>query len=120
MAEITVNISEAKKAWTYLVKPHDEPGPICRLEATANRLNNPYAETKIGIVNEFEIFKIGNQWYGPIQVIQPSEQDFEAQKKIDEVNKLKQDSKAAIQKALELGLTQEEISLIIKSNVFFV
>ena len=82
------------------------PGSICSTKATAIRL----AERK-GVqgsnadVNPCELFRINNQWYGPVFIKQPSPEDVVAQAKIDE-------RAAIVQIALEAGLSEEEIQIL--------
>lgn len=82
------------------------PLHVCDKEATAIRLAH-----KAGVmgsdaeVRQVSLVKAGGAWYGPVQIKQSTKEDDRAQKLMDE-------RRAAIARARELGLSDEDIRLL--------
>jgi len=82
------------------------PLHVCDKEATATRLAR-----KAGVmgsdaeVKPVNLVKVGGAWYGPVHIKQSTKEDDCAQKLLD-------DRRAAIVRARELGLSDEDLRLL--------
>lgn len=82
------------------------PKHVCKLKETATRLGKgKYVQGSNCPIEETLIFKIDGETYGPINLILPTEEDEEEYKK----NLRKQN---ALKKAIEAGLSEEEIEAL--------
>jgi hypothetical protein len=84
-----------------------EPRLLCKTWATANRLSKSIV-VKPTTISEIKAVRIGTEWYVPAgyaNVYFPNEEDEKEQIVLDSV-------KVAIDRALSLGMTAEEIELI--------
>lgn len=88
---------------------------LCECEATAIRkahrnyiqgLNSPIKKITV----EFDLEKGG--WIGPINIIKPSPDDIEKQKKIDYINELKRKYMEVVEKAKDAGLSEEDVKIL--------
>ena len=86
---------------------YDVPIAVCEAEATARRLaKGRYVQGGNGPVRKSEMVKIEGKWYAPgaaVNIITPTREDDAEQRKIDA-------KKAAIQRAKDAGLTDDEIA----------
>ena len=86
---------------------------LCELEATAIRLGKgEWIQGANCPVHEVDLFLHESVWYGPVSIEAPSTTDFNAEKILIEKRKLQQKRDAVLVKAAELGLSEEEISLL--------
>ena len=87
------------------------PMAICEEKATAIRLGRRnYVQGSNCTITKETIFRIakkpyGSRWYGPARLIFPTAEDTKIQKRIDKAEK-------AVKKAIECGLTEEEIKAL--------
>lgn len=87
------------RGWQY-------PLHVCDKEATAIRLAHKAgvmgSDAEVKAVN---LVRAGGAWYGPVQIKQATKEDDHAQKLMDE-------RRAAVARARELGLSDEDIRLL--------
>lgn len=85
---------------------HQFPLHVCDKEATAIRLAH-----KAGVmgsdaeVKSVSLVKADGAWYGPVSIKQPTVEDNRAQKLMD-------DRRAAVSRARQLGLSDDDIRLL--------
>lgn len=88
---------------------HDVPIAVCAVEETAKRLGRKrYVQGSDGPVRKMELVKIDGQWYAPgpcYNIVEPTSDDIAAQTAIDA-------KRAALEKAKEAGLTDEDIKAL--------
>ncbi len=85
---------------------HEYPLYVCETEATALRLaRKAYVQGCDAPVRKERILSIDGTLYGPIRLVRSTKEDDAAQKEMDARN-------AAIKKARDLGMTEEEIRAI--------
>lgn len=91
---------------------------LCELEATARRVGKkgyvqggdcPIEQTKLVRIEKDG--RLGS-WLGPVDVMQPTADDKKLQARLDEVTEQKRAKEAAIEKAKELGLSDEELEAL--------
>lgn len=84
----------------------DIPIAVCASEATAIRLaRKAYVQGSDGPVRKFTLFTKSGYWYGPVNVIRPTDEDKMAQDRIDRI-------RAAAEKARVAGLSNEDIQAL--------
>lgn len=83
---------------------------VCEKESTARRLAK-----KAGIqgsdasVSLGKAYYIGNKWYFERLLTQPTKEDLLEEQRLEEINRKQKEKNEILEKALSLGLTQEEI-----------
>ena len=93
---------------------------FCEKQATARRKAAGIdVQGSDGIISEITVYKPEkedikwrNWWYGPVSIELPSKVDLKEQQKIDEYNLRLSVAKKALERAKELGLTDEEINAL--------
>lgn len=92
---------------------HTSQGPkYCEKESTAKRLaDNPSEIWKVSGI------RIDQDCYINVLMIQPSEDDMKAEAQIDAEKKAVEKMQAATAKAAQLGLSDDEINLIVKDRM---
>lgn len=86
---------------------------LCEKRSTAKRLaKKNYVQGTDSRVTEQKLFKSGYTWYGPVRIIQPSQDDLIDEKLLEAEEKAKQAKAAAIEKAKSLGLTEDDIKAL--------
>lgn len=87
----------------------DMPIAVCWLKSTAIRLSKKkYVQGSDGPVRPIEAIEVNGKWYVPmagVNVIDPSPADVADQERMDK-------KEAAIKKAIELGLTPEDLKFL--------
>lgn len=85
---------------------HQYPIAVCKVNATALRMaEKAYVMGSDAPVEKVELLRVGGQLYGPVRVIEPTQEDVSQQAKADAMN-------AAIKKAIDAGVSKEEILAI--------
>lgn len=104
-----------KEVW-MLIDPdrRDEPFSDVNPRAVCGlfELRSTAEATALGLgleVVKVKVFRSGNYWYGPVNIIEPTAEDLRA-----EANRSKQE--AAVSRALELGLKDDELDLIAEAR----
>lgn len=105
--------SNPRKAWVVWInsdltegRGFEIPLAICEIEATARRLaKGASTQGSYGRVEMIPVHKNGRLWYGPVVLKAPSREDKQFQKQLDMAYE-------AHAKALEAGLTREEIAAL--------
>ena len=85
---------------------------VCKIEATALRMGKDQFKDRNGQfgnrdcpIREVDLFMFEGMVYGPVTVFSPTPEDTRHQEKMDTYRKV-------VEKAKEVGLTKEEISLL--------
>lgn len=104
------NLRHAFVAWTNTDLTEGRgwqiPLAVCETEATAIRLGKKGSIMGSDCaVTKVEVFRISGVWYGPIQLVRPSDEDKNEQSRIDA-------RRAAIEKAKAAGLSDEDIAAL--------
>lgn len=90
---------------------YDIPIAVCELEITAMKhARKMYVQGSNGPVKSMEVIKYNDKWYIPqsaVEIFKPTKEEIEAQKLLDE-------KRAIIKKMKELGVSQDEINLVMK------
>lgn len=82
------------------------PQHICKLRATAHRkASGAGVQGSDAEVRRVKLLKIGSDWYGPVHVHGPTAADEASEKQLIARQQL-------VDKALELGLTMEDINAL--------
>lgn len=86
----------------------------CEIEATAQRLaKKNYVQGSDSRYNKTKAFKINNTWHYPsTRLVPPNSEDQRKEKQLAEARILEEKKKAILDKAKNLGLSQEEINLL--------
>lgn len=86
-------------------RSYDFPGQCCEIEATAKRLGKGgYVQGCDCPIEKVDLYRINNRWYGPVRVIQPSNEDERSQKIIEAKRK-------ARERLIGAGFSEEDIRL---------
>jgi hypothetical protein len=86
---------------------------LCEKRATALRkAKRNYVMGTDSRVTEEKLFNSGSGWYGPVRVIEPSQEDLRAEEQLVAEQKAKDAKQAAIAKAKQLGLSDEDIKAL--------
>lgn len=86
---------------------------LCEKRATALRkAKKNYVMGSDSRVTEVKLFNSGSGWYGPVNVLDPSCEDLAAEIKLEAEMKAQQAKEAAIVKAKDLGLTEDDIKAL--------
>lgn len=86
---------------------------LCEKKSTALRkAKKNYVMGTDSRVTEEKLFQSGYQWYGPVNVIDPSREDLQVEAQLDAEAKAKAAKEAAIEKAKSLGLSDADIKAL--------
>lgn len=86
---------------------------LCEKRATALRkAKKNYVMGTDSRVTEVKLFNSGSGWYGPVNVLDPSQEDLRFEERFAAEQKAKSAKEAAIAKAKELGLTEADIKAL--------
>jgi hypothetical protein len=86
---------------------------LCEKRATALRkAKRNYVMGTDSRVTEEKLFNSGSGWYGPVRVIEPSQEDLRVEEQLVAEQKAKDAKQAAITKAKQLGLSDEDIKAL--------
>lgn len=86
---------------------------LCEKRATALRkAKRNYVMGTDSRVTEEKLFNSGSGWYGPVRVIEPSQEDLRVEEQLVAEQKAKDAKQAAIAKAKQLGLSDEDIKAL--------
>ena len=89
------------------------PLAVCDFESTARRLGaRRYVQGSDCPVEQSEIFLINNRWYGPINLVAPSNEDREVEAYLRAAEAALAAKMAVIEKAKALGLSEEDIAIL--------
>ena len=115
---------EEKNLWVLIVRPAQGVGKskyfICTNEFTAIRYSKDFndREAYCTDIEEEKAKKIDGKWYIPedMAVINyPTEEDIIEQRNTEKLQKNKVEKQKIFEKAISLGLTENELSLLITS-----
>jgi hypothetical protein len=118
--EMNVEVKKVKKAWAVSTntdcnegRGYDYTFAVCEAKATAiRRGKGTYIQGSNCPIHEVEVYLINNRWYIPMDPVSPTKEDS-AQELILQAEEVKrQKVKAALEKAKELGLSDEELALL--------
>jgi len=86
----------------------------CEIESTARRLaKKNYVQGTDSRVTEETIYYVGNRWYGPgPRIVQPTKEDLVAERHLEQERKARETKNNAIERARQLGMSEEEISAL--------
>ena len=88
---------------------HDYPLYVCEKESTARRLaKKRYVQGSDAPVSAISLVKVGSTWYGPVQIIAPTKED-------DRNDEVAAKKRAALKKARDAGLTDDDLSDLLRS-----
>jgi hypothetical protein len=86
---------------------------LCEKKATALRkAKKNYVMGTDSRVTEEKLFQSGYTWYGPVNVIDPSQEDLRVEEQLDAAYKAAEAKKTAIEKAKALGLSDADIKAL--------
>jgi cobalamin biosynthesis Mg chelatase CobN len=86
---------------------------LCEKKSTALRkAKKNYVMGTDSRVTEEKLFHSGYAWYGPVNVIDPSQEDLRVEAQLDAEAKAKAAKEAAIEKAKSLGLSDADIKAL--------
>ena len=86
---------------------------LCEKKATALRkAKKNYVMGTDSRVTEEKLFQSGYGWYGPVNVIDPTQEDLRVEKELDAAYKAAEAKKTAIEKAKALGLSDADIAAL--------
>jgi hypothetical protein len=86
---------------------------LCEKRATAlRRAKKNYVMGTDSRVTEETLFNAGRGWYGPVRVIEPSQEDLRVEQQLEAEQQAKTAKEAAIAKAKQLGLTEADIKAL--------
>lgn len=86
---------------------------LCEKKATALRkAKKNYVMGTDSRVTEEKLFQSGYTWYGPVNVIDPSQEDLQVEAQLDAAYKAAEAKKTAIEKAKSLGLSDTDIAAL--------
>lgn len=94
------------RGWEY-------PLAICELEATANRLGKGnYVQGSDCRVTEFTAVYHGGYWCAPYRLVAATDEDHRKEAQIADARRRKAARDAAIEKAKQLGLSEDDIAAL--------
>ncbi len=110
----TMKIEETRDLW--IIRPHAITGSehsvvVCELEATARRIRKDDSSTA-GEVAKVTAYRIGDDWYAPINILKPAPSDEREQAKADAID-------AAVEEARTKGMAQDHINAILSAHPFY-
>lgn len=86
---------------------------LCEKKATALRkAKKNYVMGTDSRVTEEKLFQSGYTWYGPVNVIDPSQEDLRVEEQLAAEAKAKAAKQTAIEKAKSLGLSDADIAAL--------
>lgn len=89
------------------------PGPVCVLRETAERLaERAGVQGSPANIEECDIISDGRWSYGPVKITDPSAEDIRKSAEREKAQLLEEKRILVLEKAKELGLTEEEIKLL--------
>lgn len=92
---------------------YEYPLAVCETESTARRLGKGrYVQGSDCSVTETTLYLIDRKWYGPVSVVPPTKEDIAAEAKLQAAKAATFLKTAAINKARELGLSDEDIAAL--------
>lgn len=108
---------ETKDAWAVVVntdltegRGRDYVKHICEVEATAERLaSGANVQGTDGTIVRVKLEKRGSAWFGPVRIELPTDNDQRRQALMDT-------RRAVVDRARDLGLTEDEISVLRASD----
>lgn len=86
---------------------------VCELESTARRLaKGSYIQGSDCPITTKKMFRHNGEWYAPAVITRPNEADILAEKVLVAKREAEEKRKAALNRARELGLSDEDIELL--------
>ena len=116
----SVDVADVRDVWIVWKNTDDIEGRgkqyiayTCEIEATAIRLaKKKYVMGSDCPIEKVLSYRIGGNWFQPSPVVPASEDDINAQRKIDVDRSIQGRAKAAIVEAERLGLSKEHIEAL--------
>ena len=111
---------ETKQVWVVWVntdltegRGHQIPMLVCESETTANRMAiGKDVQGSDGSVREFEAILHGGKWCAPVRIYQPTDDDRKADLKREQERLADQRRSEALQRARDIGLSEEDIQTL--------
>lgn len=86
---------------------------VCESETTANRMSKKRGvQGSDARVERFDAVLFANRWCAPVQIQQPTIEDREADKRVEQARIADQRLHEALQRAREAGLSEEDIAIL--------
>lgn len=86
---------------------------VCEYESSAIRLaKGRGVQGSNATIHRVEILNHNNMLYGPVKLVRPDEEDLRVQNEIDKQRRIQEQKNAVLEKAKQLGLTEDEIKVL--------